>query len=389
METLKKILRGTALFISTWLLWIVLGSGLTLLATTTHLTNRDTVKGWPAEAGVYEEIVDLFPEVIAEEGGEDDGKTLKEMLDESGLDQDKLFAAIEEAVPPEYLEEQTNVAIDALYDALEGKTDSLAFTLDFSEKSKELETALVDELLAQIQDYPACTPDQLTQLAAGEFDPLEANCIPPNVDVNEEIEFTSQDLAGGEDPVLGEIEVTAEDASFINRNIENLQFAFAEVQRLPEVMIGSIIIFGGLIILLSKSVMRGFKKLGGILFVQGIGTSILYFFLPRLSVVAADNISAEEDSNVEQKLIDGIIEPLFNTALSDISDTGLRIGLLTTGAGAFLWLGVYTWHKIHHHPQDAHAPQKEEIPAQPTPPIDDSKPAPPTQNTQSQDSKEL
>lgn len=359
MELVKRILRGTGLFLSTWLLWLVLGSGLTLLATTTHLTNRETVKSWPAEAGVYQEIIDLLPELIAEEGGTDDGKSIQEMLDESGLDQDKLFEAIEEVIPPEYLEEQANIALDALYDALEGEKDVLAFTLPLSEKSEELNTAIANELLEQIKEYPACTPVQLTELARGEFDPLEANCIPPGVDVTEEIQFTSEDLSTGEEAILQDIEVTAGDASFINRNIENLQFSFGESQRLPQFLLGTILVFGTLIVLFSKSVLRGVKKLGGILFVQGVGTSILYFLLPRLSVVAADNISTDGDEGgAEQKLIDRIIEPLFNTALSDISSTGLRIGILTAAVGALLWLGVYTWRKIHDEPQDAHAPKK-------------------------------
>ena len=377
MQKAKKILRITGLVITTWFLWLTVGAALSLLAPTIHLTNRDTVKNWPVRADVYDSVIDLVPDVVSQEK-EDGDQSLRKSLEDAGLDADQLLAAIKTAVPPAYLEQQVNTALDALYDTLEGKSDALTFTIPLSEKSDELSDAIADELIRQVSSYPACTPIQLTTMASGEFNPLESECIPPGVNVKKEIRRASKELTGGDNDGLDDIVVTAGDLSPVNDNVDNLQSAYAAAQSLGTTLLITALLLSVAVVLLSRSAMYGIRKVGGILVIQGVGMTLFYFLMPRLGMAASGGLTGGSEEGTqqaaEQKILETVVEPMAKVIFGDISSTGLRLSIFTVALGAALWLGVYIWHKVHHEPQDAHVPAEKRPGSDVQPPIDDSQP---------------
>ena len=368
MHLVLKIIKGTFSFIVNTFIWLILGAGLALLAFTTQFTDRETVKSWPVRAETYENLVDTFPELIAEQTSEEGEETLQDMLDQSGLDQEALFDSINEILPPEFLQAQIENAIDAIYDYLENETDKLEFVIALSERSDDLVRVLKDQLITQINAYPACTQQQIAELVGEDFDPFRANCIPPGISVTKDVGRFIDDFTIGEegDEIIEDLVVSENSIESgadgilptLNNNADDIQNWFALAQNLQFYILLSLLVLGFLSVMLAKSIMHGLRKLGLIMAGQGFTTAILFWLFPRLSDVAIGTVEGGEDNEMPEAVMDNLIQPLFDTIFGDIGRAGVSFGLLAGFTGVLIWLGVYTWHKIHHHPQDSHAPKE-------------------------------
>ncbi len=141
------------------------------------ITDRNAIKDALAE--LDQVIVAAVPSLVAQ--------TLEEQARQQGLDQlDIDEAVMEEAIdaliPPEWVESQTETAVDAVYDVLEtGSIDNAEIELDMrpllermrGEPGKQVVSSIVDGL-------PACTePLSVESLVNGEA--TIPTCIPPEV----------------------------------------------------------------------------------------------------------------------------------------------------------------------------------------------------------------
>jgi hypothetical protein len=81
-------------------------------------------------------------------------------------------------MPPEDLKQMGNNALDATFDYLNGKTNSATLSL-LPVKTRLAGDAGVQLVLQILQRQPACTPEQLTQMALGLFGGQIVLCNPP------------------------------------------------------------------------------------------------------------------------------------------------------------------------------------------------------------------
>ncbi len=81
-------------------------------------------------------------------------------------------------MPPEELKQMGDNALDATFDYLNGKTNSATISL-LPVKARLTGAAGVQLVLQILQRQPACTPEQLTQMALGLFSGQITLCNPP------------------------------------------------------------------------------------------------------------------------------------------------------------------------------------------------------------------
>jgi hypothetical protein len=86
-------------------------------------------------------------------------------------------------LPPEELKQMGDQALDATFDYLNGKTDSATLSL-VPVKTRLAGDAGTQMVLQIVRRQPACTPDQLQQMAVGLFGGQIVLCNPPDEAVN-------------------------------------------------------------------------------------------------------------------------------------------------------------------------------------------------------------
>lgn len=107
--------------------------------------NRSTVLGWIENSGAYQNFADILR-----------NQTTGDNQEQSFLTQDALQQALSNTLTPGFIRQNTQKVINATYDWLEGKTESIDFSLSLSEKREEFQNQLAIVLEAQAQNLPAC-----------------------------------------------------------------------------------------------------------------------------------------------------------------------------------------------------------------------------------------
>lgn len=111
---------------------------------------------------------------------------VQQQADERGLpalEPELLEESVAQLVPPGWMQRQTDAAVDALFDFLEGETDRPEVVIDLAPFEATLRGESGRRVVQSVvESLPVCTPDQLQPAFSGDgFDfPL---CVPPGVDV--------------------------------------------------------------------------------------------------------------------------------------------------------------------------------------------------------------
>lgn len=139
-----------------------------LLTMQQTLFNRDVVKGWLRTSGVYAKAVDALAQSPQGNGGQIGG-----LLSAKDTSQ-----ALKQTFTPGYVQQQTETVLDKAYDWVDGKSDSITFSLPINEKRDELIANLAKVILPHAAALPLCN-----RLSA--FSPDMVNCRPSIVSADE------------------------------------------------------------------------------------------------------------------------------------------------------------------------------------------------------------
>lgn len=150
MVFIRAFFRGLVLLII-----LLAVAGWTFAATLqSTLFHRETVKSWVEKSGAYENVV----------------KTIEiRQVDATGkVDDAMLREAIGATFPPAYIQEQTEVAIDAAYNWLKGDASGISYSIPIHEKRNDFVNNLATLLETKLQNVPQCSSS---------FD-ISVECIP-------------------------------------------------------------------------------------------------------------------------------------------------------------------------------------------------------------------
>lgn len=345
MHIVNNILRFVAHKFGLFLLANSLLIGIPLLAISSHITNRETVKGWLVTANTYELLIDESLNLIQresnnEDGGESKTKTLGESLNgNQNLNQDALITAMKTVFTPDFIRGEAEVAIDGTYDWLEGLTDKPEFTVSFAQKQQELAIVMGDELEKQLETMPACTPEEVTP----NFDPFESGCLPEGLDIEQEVGRFVNDFAGPEG-FLSDAVWTGDDIDLSDQNARRGQLAFKSLSSSGLfVLVG--LIFGVVLITFTskRGKMHGLKDVGHTLIGSSVLMFIFAFIVSRMeslpgSVIESGDGASESTAAAAKTLI----EPLATTISRNISSSIALMSGFAVASGAVLIMT--TWY---------------------------------------------
>jgi hypothetical protein len=318
MSVLKGFGRGLLsfvafLFLSLWL------SAATLQMT---LLNRDTVMGWLNNSGLYQNFIASLPTEISQEGG----------LQQSFITGDDLKAALGKTFTPSYIQQQTETALHATYDWIEGKQATIAFSIPVQQKQKELSQHLAKQIEPRIAKLPACATT-LSPSTNG-----KPTCIPQGMTA---ASFAAQLTRFGD---TGEGEFLSKPLT--QKDLSNTQLP--DMSWLPTVAanlrwltialpIGAIALATAYVFL-SDSKLRGLAIIGRRFLVHGAlvvaAGALLWYFGSSFSLSSA----VQTDDAVQLSAVQNIADPLLKVVVPTLGQTLVLLGSLPLGLGAAAWI---------------------------------------------------
>lgn len=320
MNNTKKILAGLACAFLPLIL-LLFGS---LVSTYQTLGNASNIKDSLAESGIYSAVV--------KEGLDQMGKeSSAQATDNIPVDRPEVRSVIEQAVPPKFLEQQTNGVIDGFYAWLHGDMPTMQFELNLTEAKVKLADGLSQYAMQRMDTLPTCTA--VDDIPA-DVDAFNATCLPQGFDkaaaaskVRDEILNSKEFL---EDPVIN-----AQDLN--TNNTQEVQIGSFTINRdYYNQTKSNLYITGGLAILLAVGIVFlsstrriGALRLGIIAAVVGGLSALLAGVLSLILNALAQRVSQSADADVLQRSLVDVVRLLTQ----DIRNWWLVYGLSLLAAG--------------------------------------------------------
>jgi hypothetical protein len=311
MKILSILGRGVLLSLAS----LTIGVWILTMAFQLSLFNRSAVLGWLDHSGAYDHAVDAIVKL-------QDSGTEQQSLETSALSQ-----AIDNTLTPAFVKQSTETAVNSIFDWLEGKSDTLAFSIPLSEKRDELQRQLTETLAPQFKNLPTC------QSNFSGISLEDAECLPSSNTADQAASTAAQQYVESSDFLSKPL---TEDALG--------QGVFAATSRLPEAFQSlstlswtlpiATIVFGAAYIVLSEQKLRGGRKLAGNILLSAGITTALGLVLWLGSGSSAFNKVADGQ---EAALINDIVRPILAQVF-----TGVGFWL-TIFAGSVSLLCIAAW----------------------------------------------
>lgn len=155
MQILRSLGRGLLIV----LISITLAVWISLATIYMTILQRDVVLGWVEKSGAYANLVGSIVQLMPAEGDD------KQFLNDNAIRE-----AVQNTLTPTFIKQSTETVLNASYDWLEGKAQTIRFSIALNEKRPELQKQLAVALEPQIAALPVC---------ASKFNTAtEVTCIP-------------------------------------------------------------------------------------------------------------------------------------------------------------------------------------------------------------------
>lgn len=140
--------------------------------------DRNNIKTTLKEEQVYTKLV---PTLLATARDNNATTVTIDGVGQLPLQEEWVNQAAQSAFPANDLEQKGNTIVDATFDWLEGKNDSLQFQLDFTQNKQQLGEAIGTYAEQRMTSLPRCTGNEGL---ATEFNAFTSPCAPPQAVVN-------------------------------------------------------------------------------------------------------------------------------------------------------------------------------------------------------------
>ncbi len=321
----------------------MLGISLSLLATSfiavRNFGSADSVRGWLDNASIYDGVSGAIGDLDISLESEGQGV--------STLPSTEITTqAAQQVLSPNRLEDITNTVLDSAYRWLEGEGDQPDFAIDISALKNEYVVALGEGIEQNYDNLPTCqTSDQI--IAVSE-DPLRAECRTNGVNIStvtneleaqllNDPEFFGDGTLSADDLV---VDVDGEEQSLFEiEAVAQAPTAFAWLQRAPLVAATASIFFAGALVLSSKTLRKGIRKLANRLILVVISSVVGIVFL-------SIGIRGLQEVQEAQGLAGAIAAPLSAELLGAVRYSLTLYTLVLASLAFVLWIASRK-HKKH------------------------------------------
>jgi len=315
LATVRGLCRiGISIALSAWIV------SATVQAT---VLNRDAVKGWLVQSGVY-----------------DKGLSVQIQPGNAGaslIGADMLQKAFAKTFDSTYLRANGNRVIDATYDWLEGKTKAITFSIPVQDKANDFAQNMADLLEVKLAALPVCSSRM------GNPDVNNITCLPRGVSAADYARELTK--PSGSDMFLSA--PLTQDMFTNGGAFEQFSWLPASVQATHVLFIGLpfvLLVLGGLFVLVSPDKIVGASRLGRQIAISStitlVGGILLLIAAPSIDLGNTIDATSPQQAAAIKETVNALahtILPDFGRALS------LYSGLLAV-VGGMLWVGMFVWH---------------------------------------------
>lgn len=246
--------------------------GLLLLATAVDIgllgvvTHPAMVKQTIADSGVYSEVV---PGALHQAG------IIRTGYGDIKADSPLVSKAASSAIPPAFIRQNTEMAIDNTYAWLNGKLAAPNFKIDLSNAKTLFANKVANAVQARMNRLPACSLQQSRQvLLSGHYDALNSSCLPFGINAAVVAEQLQASLVNGQgflpDTTLSASDIKTGGKPVFAAQLKPAPKAYQRLKDSQAVLILLTVMTGIAVMFLSADWRRGLFGAGIILVVSGV-----------------------------------------------------------------------------------------------------------------------
>lgn len=318
------IFQGMGRWFCAFLMSTALSAWIFVATLQVTVLDRGVVKSWLATSGVYNQALGNLVQVSTNNATTD-----------SLVTGTVLQNALNKTFPPSYLQQNTNTVIDATYDWLEGKKNTITFNIPVQQKATEFSSNLANELEPVIAKLPTCGAFTIQSTVA-------ATCIPKGISAANYAKQLTQ---------------PADSSDFLNTPLtqDNLGKGAPQYGALPAVVQWNHTLFwllpiawavlGALYVLLSQDKLRGMSNVGRQATINSAITLAGGLLLWYASTSVDLSATLGQGDAQQSAIVKAIINPLARTILPDVSKALSLFSAIVFVIGLALWLGTFLWRR--------------------------------------------
>jgi hypothetical protein len=350
-----KYVRKFFLFIASSILVSSLVATATFWTLNGTIGNRDTIKAWFEDSGVYSNFIDEVVSATSnpsenenpenKQNAENQDSKVDEEGAEASIDADTLANAASVAFPEDFLKTSLESAIDSGYDWLEGNTEGLELQIDFTDAKNRFATALEAEAVTKAEVLPICE----SNITGQEIDVFSANCLPADLDVKTIAAEFKNEILNSED-LLPDPVIDAEDIKIESDGVEKpFDEAFNQAPRIFEIAISLAWVATVVAVAASLAVvfLAASKRKG--LFHLAKSLALATFSVAIFAVISINapldfgGVSGGDEAS--QGFSENIVVPFIKEAISSIANWSLVFAGIYFSILVVLLLGLFLTRK--------------------------------------------
>ena len=276
MQVLKKIGLGILSPLFIFLLFAT-AFDIGFIRTATHPA---TVKKLVDESGIYNSVV---PSLLQQQ------KTIDTNFGSFSTSDPAIQKAANQAVPPQEIKTNAETAIDNVYQWLDGQVAKPTFKIDLTGASSGFAGSVADIVQQRLSSLPACTTAQSAAIFQnGQFDAVNANCLPRGVTAVSAAALVKSSLASGQG-FLGKTTLSADSfkgsanqSFFETDKAKQAPKQYQHAKKTPLILSVLTILTGVGIVFLSSTWQKGLRHIGINLVVIGLVMLVFSYVLNRV-----------------------------------------------------------------------------------------------------------
>jgi hypothetical protein len=242
-------------------------------------THPAAVKQLVAESGIYDSAV---PNVLAQT------KAISTGFGDIPTSDPAIQKAAQVALPARFIQQDTEIAIDNVYQWLDGKIAQPNFNIDLSSAKTLFANNIADSLQKRLAGLPPCSLVQSRQILQTGFDAYNAACLPRGVSPSAAAEQVKAGIIGQQDFLknlnLSAASIKSGDSGqsvFSQKGVKNIPVQYQRAKKTPWILSILTILTGAGIVFLSRSWQAGLRHIAINLLVIGFIMLLLSWVLNR------------------------------------------------------------------------------------------------------------
>jgi hypothetical protein len=266
------------------------------------------VKKLVAESGIYNAVV---PNVLQQT------KSITTAYGSIPVTDPAIKKAASASLPPQFIQENTELAIDNVYSWLDGKIARPNFQIDLTGAKTLFANNIADSLQKRLNTLPACTLAQSRTIAvAGSFDAYNATCLPRGVSSAAIAEQLKASIVSQkeflQDPTINAANITNNNGQsvFDQPKLRSIPKQYQRAKKTPLILSLLTILAGVGIVFLSSTWQKGLRHIGINLLIIGL---VMMLFAWALNRTVSNNITPKI------KIDNAVLQQDIRSLVTDVS----------------------------------------------------------------------